>query len=150
MGLMTAVQAIGKIKVYQMVAGGIQLFTLPIGYFLLTQGYPPYSVILVSFVLESISTVFRIFYFRYLTNYSVIKYFKDVIFRSFISMTPAVVLVYFLGEYLHNDFLSFLIVGLVSSIVYCTSIYFIGLSDNDKNMLKQLIVNVKIKVLSKF
>ncbi|MDR7127769.1 O-antigen/teichoic acid export membrane protein [Algoriphagus sp. 4150] len=150
MGLMTAVQAIGKIKVYQLVAGGIQLFTLPIGFIFLKEGFPPYSVILISFVLESVSTVFRIFYFQHLTSYPVIKYFKEVILSSFISMIPPVALVYFLSKHLNNDFLGFIIIGLVSSITYCLSIYYFSLSVGDKNMLKQLSVNVKNKISSRF
>src|SRR5690606_9185483 len=79
MGVMTAVQAIGRIKVYQIVAGGIQLCTLPIGYLFLKAGYPPYSIVLVSFILETISTIFRMFYFKHLTGFPVKLYFQKVI-----------------------------------------------------------------------
>ena len=98
MGLMTAVQAIGKIKLYQTVAGGIQLLTLPIGFVFLKFGYAPYSIVLVSFGLECLSTVFRMFYFDYLTGYPVWLYFKDVILLSIITMIPTAFFVMFLSK----------------------------------------------------
>lgn len=147
MGLITAVQAIGKIKVYQIVAGGIQLLTLPIGFVLLKFNYPPYSIILVSFVLESISTFFRVFYFQYLTGYPAKLYFKKVLLNSFISLVPSVLFVYYIKKQITTDWISFTVVCVISSVCYLLSIYFIGLTTSDKNMLKQLINNFKKRII---
>ncbi|MVM32536.1 hypothetical protein GO755_21020 [Spirosoma sp. HMF4905] len=150
MGLMTAVQAIGRIKVYQLVAGGIQLLTLPIGIVFLKFHYPPYSITLVSFALEGLSTLFRVFYFQYLTGYSATKYFKSVIFNSFMSLLPSVILVYFVQQHFtNNNWQSLITISLVSSISYSIFIYLIGLSKNDKEMLKQLFDSIKKKFMTK-
>ncbi|PXY42544.1 hypothetical protein DMB65_00520 [Flavobacterium cheongpyeongense] len=149
MGLMTAVQAIGKIKVYQMVAGGIQLLTIPIGFVFLKLGYQPYSIVLVSFVLETISTVFRIFYFQYLTGYRAVEYFKKVILNSFLSLLPSVLLVYFVRIWLVDGFVGFIVLGIISSISYLLSIYYIGLTYNDKQMLMQIFSSLKNKFVTK-
>lgn len=150
MGLMTAVQAIGKIKLYQVVAGSIQLLTLPIGFIFLKLNYPPYSIILASFVLEILSTIFRVFYFQYLTGYSAKLYFKRVLLNSFISLTPSLIMVYYIKTQIISDWISFIVVCLVSSITYSLSIYFIGLTINEKNMLKQLVINFKKKYKIKY
>lgn len=149
MGLMTAVQAIGKIKTYQIVAGGIQLLTLPIGFFFLKIGYPPYSIILVSFILETISTVFRVFYFKHLTGYSAFSYFKNVLLNSFLSLIPVILVVYYIQNQFSNNWLNLLMVCVCSVLTYTTSIYFIGLCENDKLMLKQIIKTIKEKVFKK-
>jgi O-antigen/teichoic acid export membrane protein len=149
MGLMTAVQAIGRIKVYQIVAGGIQLLTIPIGFFFLKLGYQPYSIILVSFVLETISTVFRIFYFQYLTGYRATEYFNKVILNSFLSLLPSILLVYFAHIWLVDGFVGFIVLCGISSISYLLSIYYIGLTDNDKQMLKQVFNSIKNKFVTK-
>jgi O-antigen/teichoic acid export membrane protein len=146
MGLMTAVQAIGKVKVYQVVAGGIQLLTLPIGYIFLKLGYPPYSIILVSFILESISTVFRVFYFKYLTGYSAYKYFKNVLLNSFLSMIPVILVVYYVQNQFSNNWLNLILVCVCAMLTYVISIYFIGLGKNDKYMIKQLIKTLSNKI----
>src|SRR5690606_14436763 len=146
MGLMTAVQAIGKIKVYQIIAGGIQLMALPVGFVFLKYGYPPYSIILVSFVLEAISTVFRMFYFRYLTGYPVVKYLKNVILVAFIPILPAICLISVLSGYIGQDILSIFITLLCSSVIYGISIYAIGLNKGEKLYVRNLILKVKTKL----
>jgi len=139
MGVMTAVQAIGNIKVYQMVAGGIQLLTLPVGFIFLKLGYPPYSVILISFGLETISTIFRIFYFRHLTGYSVSDYLKNVILTCFVSFLPSAILIYYVQGIISDRWLDLIVVLMLSAASYVISIYFIGLNKNDKQMFTQLI-----------
>lgn len=143
MGLITAVQAIGKIKVYQMVAGGIQLLTLPIGYFLLKAGYAPYSIILVSVVLEAISTIFRVFYFKHLTSFSISVYFKQVILNSFLSLSPVAVTVWYVQQQIGNPGWSFVTVCLLSAMLYVISIYFIGLTTGDRHMVGSLRGSIK-------
>jgi len=149
MGLMTAVQAIGKIKVYQMVAGGIQLLTLPIGIVFLKLGFPPQSIILVSFVLETISTVFRMFYFNHLTGYPVIDYFKNVILSSFLSLLPTAILVYFINGQFSNSWINLIVVFSASGLSYLIAIYFIGLDDNDKLMFERLYQSFRNKLSRK-
>jgi len=149
MGLMTAVQAIGNIKVYQIVAGGIQLLTLPIGFVYLKLGYPAYSIVLVSAILECISTVFRVFYFKYLTSYPVWDYFKNVIANSLFSLLPPVALVYSIYSRIGNGWLNFIIVCIISGTSYLISIYLIGLSKDDKRIFVELSKNLKKKFSSK-
>lgn len=146
MGLMTAVQAIGRIKVYQMVAGGIQLLTLPIGFVLLKLGYPPFSIILGSFVLECISTVFRMFYFRYLTGYPVLKYFTEVILRSLLTMVPAAMIMFFFFSKIEFNWPNLIIVFITSSIIYGTSIFIYGLNNREKDILKDIISKIKYRL----
>ena len=59
-GLQTAVQSIGKIKLYQTVVGGFLLLNLPISYFLLRFGFPIYSPLISIIVIEIFGCYFRI------------------------------------------------------------------------------------------
>lgn len=148
MGLKTAVQAIGRIKVYQMVAGGIQLLTLPVGLLFLKLGYAPHSIIIVSFILESISTVFRMFYFRYLTGYPIKDYSINVFYRSFVSLVPTVLVVLIVSNLFDNPWISLLIVLLVSALAYSGFIYLLGITKEEKGVLKQLF-NTVVKRFNK-
>jgi len=138
MGLMTAVQAIGKIKLYQTVAGGIQLLTLPIGFWFLKIGYPSYSIVLVSFVLECISTVFRVFYFRYLTGYPAWKYFLGVILRSVLTLLPAAIFLIIIGEKLPEGITGFLVCIISSILIYVGSLVLYGLDRSEKRIFKEI------------
>jgi Na+-driven multidrug efflux pump len=142
MGLMTAVQAIGRIKVYQIVAGGIQLLTLPIGLVFLKLGYAPYSIIILSFFLESISTVFRMFYFRYLTGYPIKDYAINVFYRSFVSLLPTVLVVLLVNDLSHNPWISLIIVLFTSALVYSGFIYLLGLTKGEKAVLMELFSSI--------
>lgn len=146
MGLMTAVQAIGKIKLYQVIAGGIQLLTLPIGYFLLKQGFPPHYVVLTSFLLECISTIFRVFYFKHLTGYSKKQYLNEVIVKSIVTIVPATIATYLISKYMGESWLTFMTVCSSSFLVYGATIFFFGLNTKER----EIINGVYIKVKSKF
>ena len=52
-------QATGKVKIYQMVVGGILLLILPISYIVLKLGAPAYSVFIVHFLVESVAQFSR-------------------------------------------------------------------------------------------
>ena len=132
-----------------MVAGGIQLLTLPIGIVFLKLGFPPQSIILVSFVLETISTVFRMFYFNHLTGYPVIDYFKNVILSSFLSLLPTAILVYFINGQFSNSWINLIVVFSASGLSYLIAIYFIGLDDNDKLMFERLYQSFRNKLSRK-
>lgn len=145
MGLMTAVQAIGKVKTYQVVAGGIQLFTLPVGFILLKIGYPPYSIIIASVILECISTIFKVFYFRFLTGYSVYSYFINVFLKSTLTMMPTLLIVYIMTVHMQNSWKSFLLIFFASCIIYSGCIWVYGLDSKEKNIVKGILVKVKNK-----
>jgi len=145
-GLMTAVQAIGKIKVYQMVAGSIQLLTLPVGYVFLKLGYPPYSILVVSIVLEISSTIFRVYYFHHLTGYSIRAYLKEVIVNSLSSLLPVVMLIYFIRDLFSNHWVELFMVCLISSMSYLLCIYLMGLTKGDKVFMSKLFMSFQKKL----
>jgi len=148
MGLMTAVQAIGNIKLYQIIAGGIQLLTLPIGFLFLNFGYPPYLIILVSFVLECISTVFRIFYFKHLTGYSIKSYFFGVIVKSFITMLPSVAVIFFICKSLNQiRWIEFILISFLSACIYGLCILIYGLDKEEKEVFKGIFTKIKSKFI---
>ncbi|EPR67844.1 putative flippase [Cyclobacterium qasimii] len=79
MGIMSAVQAIGKIRLYQTVAGSMQLLVIPIGIVFYNLNYPNYTIFLIALLMEILSTIFRVYYFSFLTKYNVIKYITEVL-----------------------------------------------------------------------
>ena len=53
-------RATGRVKIYEMAVGGIQLLTLPIGYILLHSGLPPQSVFIAIAILALIALFVRL------------------------------------------------------------------------------------------
>lgn len=144
-GIMAAIQAIGRIKFYQIVSGSIQLLVLPIGYLLLLYGYKPYYLIFASISLEILTTFFRVFYFNYLTAFSVKKYFLEVILHPLSLLFPIVTLLYFIQGFLPQNLFGFVVLFTISSVTYILLIYKLGLSASDQRVLKEIIKKLKLK-----
>lgn len=134
-GVIVAVQAIGKIKIYQIVAGGILLLTIPIGYLFLSNGFEPVIVIYVSVVLEILTIIFRAFYFRHLTSYPIYQYFSNILLRTIIVTLISTLLLFFVNDLSDNRILNVINVSLTSLFVFVPLIYFIGLNRSEKQFL---------------
>ena len=85
-------QATGKVKVYQMVVGGILLMILPISYIILKLGAPAYSVFLVHFFVESVAQFSRMFMLRKLINLPMWQYMKNIYIPIVTTVAVAIIL----------------------------------------------------------
>ncbi|MEJ5961325.1 lipopolysaccharide biosynthesis protein [Pedobacter immunditicola] len=147
-GIMSAVVAIGKIKYYQIVAGSIMLLTLPIGFVFLKIGYPAYSILLVSIFLEILNTIFRIYYFNFLTSYPLLKFMKEVFISCFVPFTLTFLTVYFAHSQMNSSFFRVVVICATTTIIYFPLIYFIGSKNEEKRRINELFTNIKFKILS--
>ncbi len=145
--LMTAAQASGKIKLYQMVVGGLLLLILPISYIFLTYGFPPDVTLLVSIIVSVLAFIARLVIIRILVGLSISEYLRKVI----LPIIPVVLLSIILPITFKFLFLE----GHLRSIIVCISsvvsivvvIYFIGLNRDERlfilNKLNQFYINVR-------
>lgn len=83
-GLMSSIQATGKIRNYQIVMGVLILLNLPVSYFLLKIGYPIYYVTAAFVVLEMVSLVVRVFMAHSITGMEINDFFKQVVYPTII------------------------------------------------------------------
>ena len=143
-GLQSAVQATGRIKVYQLVVGCILLLNLPLSFVLLNLGYPPYYGLLTFIVIELIACVFRLFFLRLIAGLSILEYVRRVFIREFLPVLVCVMSCYTLTVLVELPF-RFIITYAISCLLYIVSIYFLGLEKDEK----QLINNFAIKLISK-
>lgn len=129
-------QATGKVKKYQIVVGGIQLLIVPIAYIVLKFGGNPESVYLVQFVIMLCAQIARIFMIKPLIQLPLKKYFNEVIVRVLIVAITAPIIPLFI--YFNTHVLSttnFFIVCLFSVISVFISIYLIGITQNERQMI---------------
>ena len=134
-GLQTAVQSIGKIKLYQTVIGGFLLLSLPISYFLLKFGMPVYSPLIAIIVIEIIGCYFRIYYMNKFGGLSTLKYLREVIlkilFPLLVLMSTCILTCYIMEESLTR----FIITIFASLVTYLAVIYHLGLSKKEKGWI---------------
>lgn len=79
--LMTAVQATGKIKLYQSVVGGVLLLNVPISYIFIKLGYPPQVTLFVMIVISVVAFISRLFILQRVLPFSALSFLRGVVIR---------------------------------------------------------------------
>jgi O-antigen/teichoic acid export membrane protein len=131
--------ATGKIRIYQTIVYGILLLNLPLSWVCLSFGAAPYIVMVVAICLASIAVPAQLFVVRFISNFPVLRFSKDVILPLvFVSILSAVLPV-FLTVVLEGSFLRFflIVLGSIFSSVCC--MYFIGLNKQEKRQMRIFI-----------
>lgn len=145
--LIISVKATGRIKRYETVVGVLMLMILPVSYIFLRLGYPPYTVFVVNLCFEVAAQIFRIWITHKLINFSIVQFSKEVILRSGFVTLVAAILPITLYISLDKNILSFFIVCTASIMSCCLTVYFIGLNNNERDMVvdkaKQIIRRFK-------
>ena len=144
-GLQSAAQATGKIKVYQAVVGGTLLLNLPVAYILLKSGYPAYTVLISYACTEAVACSLRLLFLKKLAELSIKTYLSRVILREFIPVAVIVLTGFLVTKTFHFHF-RFLFTMAVSGIVFAVSIYFTGLCKDEKEILARLMSKIAGKL----
>lgn len=145
-GIMVAVQAIGRIRTYQAVAGSLLLLTLPIGYVLLDRGYPPHYVLWAAIFIEVTTTVFRIIYFEYISGHRIRLFVTENL------LMPALPFSIALGSamLLHHIGLPPIARGIlvltVPVLLYLPLIYVLGTNRTEKKHIVEVVNAIKRRI----
>lgn len=125
-------QATGKVKVYQIVVGGILLTILPLSYLVLKLGAPAYSVFIVHFCVESIAQFSRMYMLRKLINLPIREYLKNIYFPIIATVAVAIILPIIVHVQLENGWLRFIAVGCTCVASVGHSAFFIGFTKHER------------------
>ncbi len=130
--IVTLAQASGKVKIYQIIVGGMGILSLPVAYILLYLGFNPQSSFYVLIINTFFCNVFRVIILKYLVNFDIKKYFIKVLlvifnvgFFSFV--IPRVVQMFWIDESMLRS-ISIIVLGLFTSLV---AILMLGLTKNE-------------------
>jgi len=140
-GLQSAFQAIGKIKVYQSIVGSILLFNLPIAYILLKTGLPSYSVLLSFICMEFTACLFRLFLLKKIAGLSIREYIEKVLLKEMIPTSMMVLTCWIITNYMNFEF-RFLVTGIISVVIFSGFIYLTGLCTDEKCLVNNLVKKV--------
>jgi O-antigen/teichoic acid export membrane protein len=151
--LITAVQASGKIKWYQIILGTFIFLNFPISYFVLKLGGAAESVFYILIIITFLTLVFRMFFVKKLLRLPPIFFIKNTIFPILIVCSAILLSYWLLIEYLNFNFIATTIFGLVSISFICTSIailiiIFLGMKMNERKFILLMIIK-KWKTLKK-
>ena len=140
----TGIQAIGKLKWYQIIVGGLFLLNVPVSYIILKFLHNPFIPFFVSIVVAFFMMIAKIIFFKYLGKISIKEYLKQVFIPVFIVSAVSVTFSWLL---LKNP-VSFgmLLLNVCTEVAFISvMVLFIGL-----NKCERKLILSKIPIFEKF
>lgn len=147
-GLTHINNAVGRIKKYMLWMGIPKLMTVAIVYYINARGYSLQYSCLAYIIIESFTSIFRIFLIHNQINLNVGKYCKEVILRSIFPVIMCI-LVCITCRYMIEWEYRFLITFSTSALVYSTCMYYCGFNKSERNIILQLVTNIKNRICRK-
>lgn len=145
--LITAKNATGNIRNYQIVVGGILLLSLPISYMALKNGAPVEAIYVVNIIISFFALWARLYMLRGdIVNFSSMLFIRKVVLRVFIVAIISSVLPVTLYLFMDYGFVRVLITSLLSVITTLLSVLYIGCVDTERDFFKDKIKSVFNKV----
>lgn len=147
--LMTAFQATGKIKKYQVIVGLIIMCNIPVSYVFLLLGYNANFVMIVGIFISAVALFARIILLSQLFD-NVIENFADLIWRVLLVFSLSIISSSMLPSLSDNEFASFVFSCLTYWLITVASILAIGINRQEKKFLAFKIKHfLKINLVGK-
>ena len=147
--LWMGVQAIGKIKTYQVLMTCIAYLSFPLGYIALKMGFAPYCIWIVRILVNVVMVLARCIFVQRKFGFPITAYLKQTvvpIFKVIIISTPIPLIIARLFPI--NNSVYGLLISFLAFFVIVPTIMFVGLNTNERILLKEM-VGKKIPFINK-
>ena len=134
-GLPAVVQATGKIKYFQIFSSFITLSSLPIAYILFINNYPAFSIIIIYIITAFINLLVAQILLKKIINFDIIFLIKKVYIRIILVSLFLMPLFYIKSLFI-DDCNRFIFLSLLSLFWTLFVIYFIGIDNKERNLIK--------------
>lgn len=141
-GLMSAIQATGQIKYYQITMGLLILSNIPIAFILLKLDYPIYYVTIGFIVIETISLIVRIIMAKRLTGLMPQVYITQVVYPVLVIIVVSVLACLIPYYAIDNIYVRLLIVCLTYVITYLVMMWIVALEKEHRKLILSKIKKV--------
>ena len=138
--LITGSMATGRIKIYQIVVGGLYLLLLPVAFIVLKLGGSPQSTLIVAIVINLITLTSRVYMLRSMISLSMKSYCIKVIFPLILITILSPILPYCIHYSIANNIVRFLLVCFGTILWTIPIIYFIGANKEERIKVRQVAV----------
>jgi O-antigen/teichoic acid export membrane protein len=130
--LLTAAQASGRIKNFQLITGGLLFLVLPFSWMFLKFGYPPQITIYISIFFSVLALIARLWILQNLVQLNIKDFFVDVVLKTTFVGFSALILPLMVHSSIEESFQRFISVVLISIISTSASIYLFGLEPYER------------------
>lgn len=147
--LITANNATGCIRNYQLVVGGIQLFNLPISYTLLRLGAMPESVLMTAIIIGQCCLMARLYMLRNQIGLNALDFIRRVYLNVIFVSIIAFIIPWFINIQLENTPFKFISISLLTLFYTLAIIYYIGCNKEERLFITSQIIKIKNRFLKK-
>lgn len=138
--LVTAMQATGKIKVFQIVICLTMLCELPIAYIILKLNYPPYYAVFPSVLIAIIGLLVRFLLLKNLIkSYSTSYFILHIVLKCFCIAILSYLISFLIYKCFNINLITFILTSLISLIITLISIYTLGLTKGERKFINSKI-----------
>lgn len=134
-GIMSAIQATGKIRNYQITIGIILLINIPIAYAILKLGYPVYYVTIAFVILEVFSLIVRLVIASKITGMSIKDYCSQVVKPTVIIISIPMILAMIPHVAMPESLIRLVIVCVVYCSLYIVLAFKFALDKNQQTLI---------------
>ena len=147
--LRTLSHATGKIRNFQLVVGGIQMLNFPISYICLKFGLQPEYVFVIAIAISVLCEMGRLVMLKKMVGLPVGSFLKDIYFVSIIVAIISAIIPWFIRNFFGQNFVSFIILSLITVICVATVSYTIGCTKADRATIRMSVKKVSNKFFKK-
>ncbi|MBO8093439.1 MAG: hypothetical protein J7D60_09035 [Prosthecochloris sp.] len=138
--LYAAVQATGKIKIYQLIVGGTLLVNLPLSVFLFWSGLEPQSCFILSIGISLISLFLRfVLLSKMRLNFCFFDMVKNIFLMSLVVAILSVPIPYLVNHYIQPGMMRFALVVMTSMSTVMLLVWFVGLREEERQSLQKIL-----------
>jgi len=114
---------------------------LPLSYWLLKLGYPPYSVMYVALFTTTVGLFARLFLMKRLITYSARYFLMNVFLKNVLLIGVSVIVLSYLQSLLPVNFLMMLLMVCLCVLLVGSVVFFGGMECNERKMVIQILAN---------
>ena len=137
--LWVSAQATGKIKNYQLIVSSLILLNLPLSLIILHYFKIAELALVIRVIINGITAIARVLYLRKLYSFPIKRYLKEVVFICLLVSLLSSVLPISVYICIDNTIPRIIAVCLISILLSCLCIYYIGLRKQEKAFIKTVI-----------
>ena len=137
------VQAVGKIRKYQMIRSVIVVSALPISWMAFACGAQAYMAFVILLFINFINQPISMFLLRKIFAYSYREYINRVILPCILFSIVTPVLPFVVHSVLDESFVRLMVVGTLSVVMSVIFIYLIVMTENEKVLINGFIKKIR-------
>lgn len=139
--LMTAIQATGRIKYYQIVTAGLLLLNIPVSYIFLRLGFAPHVTMIISICISILAQISRVAFAHSLLAMKALKYVEGVLIPIGAVTIASSLLPLILKSTMPDTQISFFVVCGVSCFTVGCSSFLLGATKSERAFILNGIKN---------